>query len=194
MGPAAVPRAHDAEADGAGARDPGGHRLQAADHGLEIAEIRGVNTSGVLNTLLERQLVKIVGRKQVVGRPFMYATTREFLIRFGLSDLTDLPKVEDMAEALGFEVPRRDCHSHPHRRRNSIWKASRLSRRSTRDRPMWGRARKIALNRTEEEKARERAATGKRGNEGTRERRAECVVCAARICGPRSSGGAPLPV
>ena len=41
----------------------------------------------------------------VVGRPFMYSTTREFLIRFGLRDLTDLPKVEEMAEALGFEVP-----------------------------------------------------------------------------------------
>src|SRR5262252_8548864 len=72
---------------------------------LEITEIRGVNTSGVINTLLERHLVKIVGRKQVVGRPFMYATTKEFLIRFGLNDLGDLPKVEDMAEALGIERP-----------------------------------------------------------------------------------------
>ena len=72
---------------------------------LEITEIRGVNTSGVLNTLLERHLIKIVGRKQVVGRPFLYATTKEFLIRFGLNDLSDLPKVEDMAEALGFEPP-----------------------------------------------------------------------------------------
>jgi segregation and condensation protein B len=72
---------------------------------LEITEIRGVNTAGVLNTLLERHLIKIVGRKQVVGRPFMYATTKDFLIRFGLNDLTDLPKVEDMAEALGIEGP-----------------------------------------------------------------------------------------
>jgi segregation and condensation protein B len=71
----------------------------------EITDIRGVNTSGVLNTLLERHLIKIVGRKQVVGRPFMYATTKEFLIRFGLNDLGDLPKVEDMAEALGLEAP-----------------------------------------------------------------------------------------
>ena len=71
----------------------------------EITEIRGVNTAGVINTLIERQLVKIVGRKQVVGRPFMYATTREFLIRFGLRDLSDLPKIEEMAEALGFDVP-----------------------------------------------------------------------------------------
>jgi segregation and condensation protein B len=72
---------------------------------LEIAEVRGVNTSGVLNTLLERHLIKIVGRKPVVGRPFLYATTKEFLIRFGLSDLGDLPKVEDMTEALGLESP-----------------------------------------------------------------------------------------
>lgn len=72
---------------------------------LEISEIRGVNTSGALSTLLERHLIKIVGRKQVVGRPFLYATTREFLIRFGLNDLGDLPKVEDMAEALGLELP-----------------------------------------------------------------------------------------
>ena len=72
---------------------------------LEVTEIRGVNASGVLTTLLERGLVKIVGRKNVVGRPFMYATTREFLIRFGLKDLTELPRIEDMAEALGFDPP-----------------------------------------------------------------------------------------
>ncbi|OLE84160.1 MAG: SMC-Scp complex subunit ScpB [Acidobacteria bacterium 13_1_20CM_2_65_9] len=72
---------------------------------LDDTEIRGVNTAGVLNTLLERGLNKIVGPKQVVGRPFLYATTREFLIRFGLNDLNDLPKVEDMAEALGLDVP-----------------------------------------------------------------------------------------
>ncbi len=72
---------------------------------LEIGEVRGVNTSGVLNTLLERHLIKIVGRKQVVGRPFMYSTTKEFLIRFGLNELGDLPKVEDMAEALGIDAP-----------------------------------------------------------------------------------------
>jgi segregation and condensation protein B len=71
----------------------------------EIAEIRGVNTSGVVGTLIERKLVKIVGRKQVVGRPFLYGTTREFLTRFGLNDLSDLPKVEDMSELLGFDLP-----------------------------------------------------------------------------------------
>jgi segregation and condensation protein B len=72
----------------------------------EIAEIRGVTSSGgVLSTLVERHMIKTVGRKHVVGRPFMYATTREFLDRFGLSDITDLPKVEEMADALGFELP-----------------------------------------------------------------------------------------
>ena len=72
----------------------------------EIAEIRGVSSSaGVLQTLIERKLVKTVGRKQVVGRPFMYGTTREFLERFGLNDISDLPKVDDLAEAFGFELP-----------------------------------------------------------------------------------------
>ena len=71
----------------------------------EIAEIRGVNTSGVLGTLVERRLVKVVGRKQVVGRPFLYGTTRDFLDRFGLNDISDLPKVEDMSELLGFDLP-----------------------------------------------------------------------------------------
>ena len=71
----------------------------------EIAEIRGVNTAGVLGTLVERKLIKIVGRKAVVGRPFLYGTTREFLTRFGLNDLSDLPRVEDMSELLGFDLP-----------------------------------------------------------------------------------------
>lgn len=71
----------------------------------EITEIRGVNAAGVVGTLIERKLIKIVGRKQVVGRPFLYGTTREFLERFGLNDLSDLPKVEDMSELLGFDLP-----------------------------------------------------------------------------------------
>src|SRR5512136_909935 len=79
----------------------------------EITEIRGVNTSAVLATLLERHLIKIAGRKQVVGRPFLYATTREFLIRFGLKDLSDLPKIEDMADVLGFDLPTRLAVSGP---------------------------------------------------------------------------------
>jgi segregation and condensation protein B len=71
----------------------------------EVGEIRGVNTSGVLSTLMERHLIKIVGRKNVIGRPFLYGTTKEFLIRFGLKDVNDLPKIEDMAAALGFDAP-----------------------------------------------------------------------------------------
>jgi segregation and condensation protein B len=71
----------------------------------EVGEIRGVNTSGVLTTLLERHLIKIVGRKNVIGRPFLYGTTREFLIRFGLKDVNDLPRIEDVAQQLGFEPP-----------------------------------------------------------------------------------------
>ena len=54
---------------------------------------------------MERHLIKIVGRKNVIGRPFLYGTTKEFLIRFGLKDLNDLPRVEDMAAALGFDAP-----------------------------------------------------------------------------------------
>ena len=71
----------------------------------EIGDIRGVNASGVISTLVDRKLIKIVGRKAVVGRPFMYGTTRDFLERFGLNDITDLPKVEDMSELLGFDLP-----------------------------------------------------------------------------------------
>jgi segregation and condensation protein B len=55
--------------------------------------------------LVERRLVKVVGRKQVVGRPFLYGTTRDFLERFGLNDISDLPRVEDMADLLGFDLP-----------------------------------------------------------------------------------------
>jgi segregation and condensation protein B len=74
----------------------------------EITEIRGTNASGVLNTLISRKLIKIVGRKAVVGRPFMYSTTREFLDKFGLNDISDLPKVEDLADVLGFDPPSLD--------------------------------------------------------------------------------------
>ena len=88
MGAPAVSRAHDAEAHGAGARNARRHRLPAADHRRSRSPKSAASTpSGVLNTLLERHLIKIVGRKQVVGRPFLYATTKEFLIRFGLNDL-----------------------------------------------------------------------------------------------------------
>jgi segregation and condensation protein B len=60
----------------------------------EIDAVRGVNSEGVLDNLLERRLVRIAGRKEAPGRPFLFETTREFLIAFGLRDLGDLPKVE----------------------------------------------------------------------------------------------------
>ena len=67
----------------------------------EIQELRGVNPSGVLKTLLERRLVRIAGRKEVVGKPFLYCTTREFLVHFGLKSLKDLPPLEEFDEVFG---------------------------------------------------------------------------------------------
>ncbi len=64
----------------------------------EIEEIRGVETSGVLRTLLERKLVRIVGRKEVPGRPIMYGTTKFFLEHFGLRDLSELPPLKEFKE------------------------------------------------------------------------------------------------
>lgn len=64
----------------------------------EVEEIRGVETSGVLRTLLERKLVRIVGRKEVPGRPIMYGTTKFFLEHFGLSDLSQLPPLREFKE------------------------------------------------------------------------------------------------
>ncbi|MEP0772750.1 MAG: SMC-Scp complex subunit ScpB, partial [Acidobacteriota bacterium] len=57
----------------------------------EINFLRGVNSAGVIRTLLERRLVRVAGRKQVVGTPLLYRTTREFLVHFGLDDLSGLP-------------------------------------------------------------------------------------------------------
>ena len=71
----------------------------------EVQEMRGKQSQAVIRNLLEKRLLRISGRKEVVGRPFLYSTTKEFLIRFGLKDLGDLPKIEDMAEALGFDPP-----------------------------------------------------------------------------------------
>jgi segregation and condensation protein B len=70
----------------------------------EVIELRGVKSGGVVKTLLEKRLIKIVGRKEVVGRPILYGTTKHFLLHFGLKDLTELPKIEEFAEVLGEEV------------------------------------------------------------------------------------------
>jgi len=69
----------------------------------EIQEIRGVNCAGVIQTLLERRLITIAGRKQVIGRPILYRTSREFLMRFGLGDLEELPSLKEF-EALAREA------------------------------------------------------------------------------------------
>jgi|SRR5437879_4284247 len=61
----------------------------------EISEIRGVDSSGVIATLLDRKLITTAGRKAVVGRPILYKTTKEFLLRFGLKDVTELPSMEE---------------------------------------------------------------------------------------------------
>jgi segregation and condensation protein B len=61
----------------------------------EISEIRGVDCSGVLATLLDRKLITTAGRKQVIGRPILYKTSKEFLLRFGLKDVSELPSLEE---------------------------------------------------------------------------------------------------
>ena len=72
----------------------------------ELDAVRGVNSEAVLDNLLERRLVRIGGRKEAPGRPFLYETTREFLVAFGLRDVNDLPKVEGelVIPDLGAEV------------------------------------------------------------------------------------------
>jgi segregation and condensation protein B len=69
----------------------------------EIQEIRGVNTSGVLKTLLDKRLITTAGRKEVLGRPILYKTSKDFLMRFGLSDLQELPSLKEF-EALAREA------------------------------------------------------------------------------------------
>jgi segregation and condensation protein B len=69
----------------------------------EIEEIRGVDVSGVLKNLLEKSLIKIVGRKDVVGRPMVYGTTQKFMEHFGLKALSDLPPLEEFQQILGEE-------------------------------------------------------------------------------------------
>jgi len=66
--------------------------------GPEIQEIRGVNVSGVIKTLLEKRLIVTAGRKPVMGRPIMYRSSKEFLIRFGLSDLEELPSLKEFEQ------------------------------------------------------------------------------------------------
>ena len=67
----------------------------------EISEIRGVDSGGVLGSLLARKLVTTAGRKQVIGRPILYKTTKDFLLRFGLKDINELPSIEEFEKMAG---------------------------------------------------------------------------------------------
>ena len=93
----------------------------------EINDIRGVDSGGVIGTLLDRKLITTAGRKQVIGRPILYKTTKEFLMRFGLKDINELPSMEEFeklvaesfqeelipADAASAEPERSDAdHSH----------------------------------------------------------------------------------
>ena len=67
----------------------------------EVSEIRGVDSGGVLGSLMTRKLVATAGRKQVIGRPILYKTTKDFLLRFGLKDLNELPSIEEFEKMAG---------------------------------------------------------------------------------------------
>lgn len=73
---------------------------------LDIESLRGVNVDGMIRSLMEKNLIRIAGRKDVIGRPFVYSTTKQFLEYFGLASLADLPKVEELAKgAQGAQDP-----------------------------------------------------------------------------------------
>ena len=100
----------------------------------EINEIRGVDSGGVIGTLLDRKLITTAGRKQVIGRPILYKTTKEFLMRFGLKDVNELPSMEEfeklVAESFQAElIPAESAAAEPkplkaHRRRRRRVKVS----------------------------------------------------------------------
>jgi segregation and condensation protein B len=70
----------------------------------EVSDIRGVNSTGVLRTLLERRMIRVAGRKNVVGSPFLYRTTKDFLVHFGLNDIRDLPRLEEFGDLIGENI------------------------------------------------------------------------------------------
>jgi segregation and condensation protein B len=84
----------------------------------EISEIRGVDSGGVIGTLLDRKLITTAGRKQVIGRPILYKTTKEFLMRFGLKDVNELPSMEEfeklVAESFQEELIPAETTAQPH--------------------------------------------------------------------------------
>src|SRR5437867_3615268 len=74
----------------------------------EIMEIRGVQGAGVLKTLLDRKLIAVAGRKNVIGKPILYKTTKDFLIQFGLKDLSELPSLKEFEEIRRMSIPDSD--------------------------------------------------------------------------------------
>ena len=83
----------------------------------EVSEIRGVDSGGVLGSLMSRKLVTTAGRKQVIGRPILYKTTKDFLLRFGLKDINELPSIEEFEKMAGElaeqeEIPMEEARGH----------------------------------------------------------------------------------
>lgn len=70
----------------------------------EIGEIRGVNSGSAIRTLLERRMIRVAGRKNVVGSPFLYRSTKDFLVHFGLNDIRDLPRLEEFGDLIGENI------------------------------------------------------------------------------------------
>jgi len=79
----------------------------------EVNEIRGVDSSGVFGSLLARKLIATAGRKQVIGRPILYKTTKEFLLRFGLKDVSELPSMEEFEKMAAIELEEPDAAGEP---------------------------------------------------------------------------------
>jgi segregation and condensation protein B len=79
----------------------------------EVSEIRGVDSSGVLGSLISRKLITTAGRKHVIGRPILYKTTKEFLLRFGLKDLNELPSIEEFEKMAGELAETEDIGASP---------------------------------------------------------------------------------
>jgi segregation and condensation protein B len=99
----------------------------------EISEIRGVDSSGVIATLLDRKLISTSGRKDVIGRPILYKTTKEFLLRFGLKDVNELPSMEEfeklVSESFASDSPRQSRNNRIDRpRRSTMIKSQARSR------------------------------------------------------------------
>src|ERR1700723_2041587 len=95
----------------------------------EISDIRGVDSGGVISTLLDRKLITTAGRKQVIGRPILYKTTKEFLMRFGLKDVSDLPSMEEFEKlvAESFQAELIPAHVAPDNSNHAEQRASEVT-------------------------------------------------------------------